>query len=94
MYACLSEAKASHSHRMWAEVSFSIPHRLHIGLSASPSRWKYFLRVLCRVSIPVTTLAWALVKDKNLDLIPGLGPEISTRACLGVPPRLCHLILC
>jgi hypothetical protein len=93
-YACLSEAKAPHSHRMWAEVSSSIPHRLHIGLSASPSRWKCLLRVLCPVNIPVTTLAWALVKDKNLALIPGLGPEISSRACLGVPPRLCHLIIC
>ena len=24
-YACLSEAKASHSHKMWTEVSSSIP---------------------------------------------------------------------
>jgi hypothetical protein len=54
---------------MWAEVSSSIPHRLHIGLSASPSRWKCLLRELCPVSIPVTTLAWALVKDKILALI-------------------------
>jgi hypothetical protein len=46
------------------------------------------------VSIPVTTLAWVLLKDKNLTLIPGLGPEISSRSCLVVPPRLCHLILC
>jgi hypothetical protein len=92
-YVCLSEAKASHSQRMWAEVSSSIPHRLHIGLFASPSRWKCLLRVLCPVSIHFTTLAWALVKDKNLALIPRLGPEISSRACLGVPPRLCHLTL-
>jgi len=35
-YACLSEAKASHSQRMWAEVSSSVPHLLHNGLSDSP----------------------------------------------------------
>ena len=33
-YACLSEAKASHSHRMWAEVSSSAPHLLYNGLTA------------------------------------------------------------
>jgi len=31
-YACLSEAEASHSQRMWAEVSSSAPH-LHNGLT-------------------------------------------------------------
>jgi len=31
--ACLSVAKASHSQRMWAEVSSSAPHLLHNGLS-------------------------------------------------------------
>jgi len=37
-HACLSEAKASHSQRMWAEVSSSAPHLLHSGLSVSPTR--------------------------------------------------------
>jgi len=37
-YACLSEVKASHSHRMCAEVSNLVPHLLHNGLSASPIR--------------------------------------------------------
>jgi len=32
-YACLSEAKASHSQRMRSEVSSSAPHLLHNGLS-------------------------------------------------------------
>jgi hypothetical protein len=27
-YACLSEAKASHSHKMWSENSSSVPHFL------------------------------------------------------------------
>jgi hypothetical protein len=30
--ACLSEARASHSQRIWAEVSSSTPHLLHNGL--------------------------------------------------------------
>jgi len=37
-YTCLCEAKASHSQRMWAEVSSSAPHLLHSGLSDSPIR--------------------------------------------------------
>jgi len=37
-YVCLSEAKASHSQRMWAEVSSFASHLLHNGLSSSPSR--------------------------------------------------------
>ena len=35
-YACLSEAKVSHSQRMWAEVFSSAPCLLHSGLSNSP----------------------------------------------------------
>jgi len=35
---CLSEARALHSQRMWAEVSSYTPHPLHSGLSISPSR--------------------------------------------------------
>jgi hypothetical protein len=92
--ACLSEAKASHSHRMWAEISSPILHLLHIVLSASPSRWRCLLWVLCPVSMPVTTLAWALVKYRNLALVLRLGPEINPRACLWVPLRPCHLALC
>jgi hypothetical protein len=44
---CLSEAKASHSQRMWAEVSSSTTHLLHSGMSARRI-------VLCRK--PVTIL--------------------------------------
>jgi hypothetical protein len=36
--ACLSEAKASHSQRIWAEVTSITPHFLHNGLSTSASR--------------------------------------------------------
>jgi hypothetical protein len=35
---CLSEAKASHSQRMWPEVSCFTPHLLHSGLSSSPEK--------------------------------------------------------
>jgi len=35
---CKSEAKALHSHRMWAEVSACAPHFLHNGLYDSPIR--------------------------------------------------------
>ena len=31
-YVCLSETKASHSHKMWTEVSSSVPHFLQVGL--------------------------------------------------------------
>jgi len=45
----MSEAKTSHSQRMWAEVSSSAPHLLHSGLSNRPSRWRCLLRVPCPV---------------------------------------------
>jgi len=48
-YTYLTEAKVSHSQRMWAEVSSSAPHLLHNGLSDSLLRWRCLLRVLCPV---------------------------------------------
>jgi len=87
-YTCLSEAKASHSQRMWAEVSSSAAHLLHSGLSDSPIRWRCLLRVLCPMQRPVTALDCVLLKDRNLALAPGQGPEISSRACLSVSQRL------
>jgi len=93
-YVCLSEAKASHSQRMYAEVSSSAPHLLHSGLSSSPSRWRCLLRVLCPVRKPVTTLDWVLLKDKNLALAPRQGPKISSRAWLCVSPRPRHRTQC
>jgi hypothetical protein len=83
-HICLSEAKTSHSQRMWAEVSCFTPHPLHNGLSSSPSKWRCLLRVLCPVSRPVTTLDWVL----NLTLAPRLGPEINSLACLWVTQML------
>ena len=60
-YACLSEAKASHSQTMWAEVSSFAPHLLHSGLSSSSSRWRSLLSVLCPVRRPVTAPDWVLL---------------------------------
>jgi hypothetical protein len=91
---CLCEAQALHSHRTWAEVSSFTPHPLHVGLLAKRSRNKCLLRVLCPVRRPVTTLACVLVKDRNLALLPRLGPEINSRACLRVLPRPLQLALC
>jgi hypothetical protein len=55
-YTCLSEAKASHSERIRAEVSSSAPHLLHNGLSDSPIMYRCLLRVLCPIRRPITTL--------------------------------------
>ena len=93
-YTCLSVAKASHSHSMWAEVSSLTPHFLHKEQSWSPSRWRCLLRVLWPVSRPVTALDWILLKVKNFALVPRLGPEISCRACRWISPRPCHWALC
>jgi len=63
-YVYLSEAKASHSHRTWTEVSSSVPH-LQMRLLLSPIIFRSLLKVLCPVSRPVTTLACVLLKDSN-----------------------------
>ena len=93
-YACLSEAKASHSHKMWAEVSSPTPHFLHKGLSSSPSRWRCLLRVLWPVRRPVTALDWVLLKVINFALVPRLSPEKKSWACLWVSPRPRHRAPC
>jgi len=88
-YVCLSEAKALHSHRMWA-VSSSAAHFLQNGLSDSPIRWRCLFRVLCPVRRPVTTLDCVLLKDRNLALAHRQCPEINSQACLWVSPRPRH----
>jgi len=93
-YACLSEARASHSHKMWAEVSSPTLHFRHKGLSSSPSRWRCLLRVLRPVRRPVTALDWVLLKVINFALVPRLGPEINSWAYLWVSPRPRHWAPC
>jgi hypothetical protein len=93
-YTFLSEAKASHSQRMWAEVSYSASHLLHKGLLVSPIKWRCLLRVLCPVRRPITTLDYVLLRDKSLVFAAGLGPEINSRACLYIVLRTRHLAKC
>jgi len=89
-YACLSETRASHSQRMWAEVSSSASHLLHNRLPDSHIRWRCLRRVLCPVKRPVTALDCVLLKDRNLTLAHRQGPEINSRAYLWVSPRPRH----
>jgi len=62
---CLREAKASQSHKMWTEVSSSVPHFLQVGLLLSLTVHKCLLKVLCPVSKPATTLDCVLLKDNS-----------------------------
>jgi hypothetical protein len=93
-YVCLSEAKASHSHKMWTEDSSPVPHFIQMGVSHSPSICRCLLKVLCPVSRPITTLDWVLLKDNNLAPVARLGPEINSRACLCVLQGTLHNARC
>jgi len=64
-YVCLSEAKVSHSNKMWTEVSSSVPHFLQVGSLHSSIICNYLLKVLCPVSRPITTQDYVLLKDNN-----------------------------
>jgi hypothetical protein len=82
--ARLSEANASHSHKMWTEVSSSVQHFLQVGLLLRPIICRCLLKVLCTVRRPITTLDCVLLKDNNQALVVRLGPEINSGACLCV----------
>ena len=83
-YACLSAAKASHSHKMWTEVSSSVPHFLRMGLLLSPTIYKCLHKVLRPVRRPITTLDCVLLNDNNRALVVRLWPEINSGSCLCV----------
>jgi hypothetical protein len=83
-YAYLSEAKASHSHKMWTEVSSLVSHFLQAGLLLNPIVYRRLLKVLCPVSRPLTTLDCVLLKDSNRASVARFGPDINSRACLCV----------
>ena len=68
-YVCLSEAKASHSHKIWTEISSSVPHFLQVGLLLSPIVYRCLHNVLCPVSRPITTMDCVPLKDNNRDLV-------------------------
>jgi hypothetical protein len=83
-YVYLSEAKASHSHKMWTEVFSSVPHFLLVGLLHSPVIYRCLLNVLCPVSRPITILDCVLLKDSNQAPVARSGPEINSQVCLCV----------
>jgi len=85
----MSEAKASHSHKMWTELSSSVSHFLQMGLLLTPIIYKCLLKVLCPVSRPITILDCVLLKNNNRALVAKSGPEISSRVCFCVLQGLC-----
>jgi len=93
-YVCLSEAKASHSHKMWTDVSSSVLHFLQMGLLLSPIIYKCLPKVLCPVSRPITTLDCVLLKDNYRALVARSGPEINSQACLCVLQGPSHITRC
>jgi hypothetical protein len=86
---CLSEAKAVHSHKMWAEASSSAPHLLHKRLLVCPIRWECLFR-----RRPMTTQDCVMLKCKNLVFVVRLETKISVQGCLWVLLRLCHITKC
>jgi hypothetical protein len=89
----MSETKASHSHKMWT-ASSSAPYFLQVRLLLSLIICKYFLKVLCPVRRPITTLNCVLLKDSNWALVARSGPEINSRTYLCVLQRTRHNTRC
>jgi hypothetical protein len=89
-YLCLSEARASHSHKICIKVSSSVPHFLLVGSLLSPITCRCLLRVSCPVSRPITALDCVLLKGNSQAPMARLGPEINSQACLCVPQEPCH----
>ena len=93
-YLCPSGAKASHSHKIWAEVSSSVPHFLPAGSLLRRITCRCLLRVLRQVSRLITALDYVLLKDSNRAPVARLGPEINFRACLCVLQEPRHNVRC
>jgi hypothetical protein len=86
--------KATHTHKMWTEVSSSVPHFLQMGLLLSPIIYRCLLKVLCPVTRPITTLDCVLLKDSSRAPVARLGPEINSWACLCVLQGPHHNAIC
>ena len=71
-----------------------LPHLLRKGMQLSLMKCRYFVKVLCPVRRPITTLDCFLWKDSSVVLTAGLGPEIIFWACLWVLIRLLHITIC
>jgi len=93
-YACLSEAKTSHSPKICAEVSSSVLHFRQMELLLCPITCRCILRVLRPVRRPITALDCVLLKDNNRAPVARLGPEVNSQACLCVPPGTRHSARC
>jgi hypothetical protein len=91
---CLSEAKASHSHKMWTEVSSSVPYFLQVGLLLRPITYKCLLKVLYPIRRTIMTLDCVLLKENNRALVARSGPEVNSQACLCVLQGPCHNTRC
>jgi hypothetical protein len=61
---------------------FSQPHQLEVSAQG-----------IMPCNKLVTTMDCTLLKDKNLTLVPRLGPDINSRACRELP-RSCHRLQC
>jgi hypothetical protein len=73
-----------YTHKMWTEVSSSVPRFVQLRLLLSPIIYKCLLKMLFPVSRSITTLDCVLLKDNNRVLVARTGPEIKFRACLCV----------
>jgi hypothetical protein len=78
---CLSEAKASHSQRMIAEVPSSTPHPYIVGKVSSQG--------VTSNKEASSHPGLSPVKGQHLTLVSRPGPEINSRACLWVLPGSC-----
>jgi len=65
----LSEVKSSNPHKLWTEISTSVPHFLK-----NPITYRCLLKMLYSVRRPVTTLDCVLVKDSIRAFVAVLGP--------------------
>ena len=89
-YACLSEAKVSHSQKFGQRFH----PLLHTSYTMDCLTAPLSEDISCPVRRSVTALNCFLLKDRNLALAPRQGPEINSRVCLWVSPRLRHHIQC
>jgi len=67
-YACLSEAKASHTHRTWTEVSSSAPHFPQVELLLNPIIEGIVSLIICEEKVH-----W----DKSAHFVTPVVPKIS-----------------
>jgi hypothetical protein len=84
---CTRVRPRSPSHKMWTEVSSSVPHSLQVGLLLIPIIYRCLLKVLCPVSRPITTLDCVLLKGNNWVPVARLGPDSQACLCVLQGPR-------